>query len=130
MELASVRQVSEAQTAVSCVRVVHLVKTVLSDVTARMVLSARLRTDVVTVRPAGRGSNVTDLAMRNSTGETATITADVSTTLRATHRMVHAGVRRGTWGSYVSASVSQAGLDWNVTMCVTVTMTTVLVVIL
>lgn len=40
-------QVTGAQTAVSCVRVAHLVKTVLKDVTVRMVQSAPVRMGVV-----------------------------------------------------------------------------------
>lgn len=40
-------QVTGAQTAVSCVRVAHLVKTVLKDVIVKMVPSAPLRMDVV-----------------------------------------------------------------------------------
>lgn len=130
MEHASVQQVTGAQTAVSCVRVAHLVKTVLKGVTVRMVPSAPVRMGVVIAHQVGKVSSATDLAMRNSTAGIATHHAGVSTTQRATPRMGHAHVHQATWVSCVSGSVSLDGLDWSAASCATVMMTTALAVTL
>lgn len=129
-ERASVQQDIGAQTAVSCVQRAHLVRTVLRNVTARMVPSAPVRMVVAIARQVGKGSSATDLAMRNSTAGIVAHRAGASTTQRATPRMGHAPVHQATWVSCVNGSASQDGLDWSAASCVTAMMTTALSVTL
>lgn len=72
MERASVQQGTGAQIAVNCVQMARLVRTVLRSVTARIVPSAPVRMAVAIAQQVGKGSSVTDLAMRNSTAGIAT----------------------------------------------------------
>lgn len=129
-ERASVQQDTGAQIVVNCVQRAHLVRTVLRSVTARMVPSAQVRMDVAIAQQVGKGSSVTDLAMRNSTAGIAAHPAGASTMQRATPRMGHAPVQQATWVSCVNGSASQDGLDWSAALFVTAMMTTALAVTL
>ena len=53
----------------------------------------------------GKGSNVTGLAMRNSTDETATVNVGATTTLRATHRMVCVQLQCTFLSSHITISI-------------------------
>lgn len=71
------QQAIGVQTAVSCVQVAHLGRTVLSVAIVRMAPNVPVKMVGVTAQQVGRARGVTGLAMRNSTAGIAALHADV-----------------------------------------------------